>query len=547
MSGIQEHSSGFLSGDPLKPHDGPELVIGVVAPVGAKLTLVCDVLEAELTKFGYVSKIVRLSKLLPQLKPYERLATEKHPSEYERVSSYMKAGTALRSLTERGDIMALLSVSKIRELREEQNENNSSILAEDRPRSPLHRTAYILRSLKHPDEIATLRSVYGRAFLLVSAYAPRESRIDSLAEVIARSANKSDTTAYRKQAEELIWIDEQEQGTKLGQNVGDAFPLADLFIDTRSRERIEESVTRYFELVFGHPFHTPTRDEYAMFHAKAAALRSADLSRQVGAAISTKDGDIIAVGCNEVPRAFGGLYWPGDPGEDRDFRRGYDSSAKSKMDILSEILEKFANGGWLSEEKKKQDVSLLVKELLHGSQEGGDGILRDTQIARLLEFGRPVHAEMAALMDAARRGVEVKGCTLYTTTFPCHICARHIIASGISRVVYIEPYPKSATKELYGDSVAIDTPYAVPDRVRFESFVGIAPIRYMTLFEIHGKRKDSAGKAAEWNKAKANPRVKRFVLSYLLIEDDIVGDVLPELLKKKGINLVQATSGGAPI
>jgi cytidine deaminase len=432
----------------------------------------------------------------------------------------MKAGTELRTRTKRGDIMALLSVSKLRKLRDDQNKNNSNIGLADRSRNPLHRTAYILRSLKHPDEVATLRSVYGRAFLLVSAYAPRESRIDTLAEVIARSANRSDTTASRNQAEELIWIDEQEQGTKLGQNVSDAFPLADLFIDSRSREKIEESVARYLELVFGHPFHTPTRDEYAMFHAKAAALRSADLSRQVGAAISSKDGDIVAVGCNEVPRAFGGLYWPDDRGEERDFRRGYDSSAKSKTDILAEILERFVGGGWLSDAKQKQDVQSLVKELLHGPQGGGGGILRDTQIARLLEFGRPVHAEMAALMDAARRGVTVKGCTLYTTTFPCHICARHIIASGIERVVYIEPYPKSATKDLYGDSVAIDAPYAVTDRVRFESFVGIAPVRYMTLFEIYGKRKDSAGKAVEWIKAKANPRIKRFVLSYLLIEDE---------------------------
>jgi cytidine deaminase len=437
--------------------------------------------------------------------------------------------------------MALLAVSKIRELREQKNKGNSNIPEKDRSKNPLHRTAYILRSLKHPDEIATLRSVYGRAFILVSAYAPRESRIDTLAEVITRTANQSDTSEFRKQAEELIWIDEQEQGTSLGQNVSDAFPLADLFVDTQSRERIEESVSRYLELVFGYPFHTATRDEYAMFHAKAAALRSADLSRQVGAAISTKDGDIIAVGCNEVPRAFGGLYWAGDPGDDRDFRRGYDSSVKSKTDILAEILEKFVKGGWLSSKKKKRDIPSLVKELMYGPQGNGDGILRDAQIARLLEFGRPVHAEMAALMDAARRGVGVKGCTLYTTTFPCHMCARHIIVSGIDRVVYIEPYPKSATKDLYSDSVAIDAPYTVADRIKFEAFVGIAPIRYMTLFEISGKRKDGSGKAIEWSKVGANPRIKRFVLSYLLIENEIVGDVLPKLLEEKGVKWISVT------
>lgn len=57
-----------------------------------------------------------------------------------------------------------------------------------------------------------------------------------------------------------------------------------------------------------------------------------------------------------------------------------------------------------------------------------------------------MHAEMFAITDAARRGLSVRDATLYCTTFPCHMCARHIIASGIRKVVYIEPYPKSMAK-----------------------------------------------------------------------------------------------------
>jgi hypothetical protein len=60
----------------------------------------------------------------------------------------------------------------------------------------------------------------------------------------------------------------------------------------------------------------------------------------------------------------------------------------------------------------------------------------------------------------------------------------------------------------------------------------------MTLFEMQGKRKDPSGRTIEWSRTKANPRIKRFVLSYLLIEDEMVGDVLPELLSKKGISWV---------
>ncbi len=521
------------STDLLKPKDGPELVIGIVAPVGAKAALVCDVLESELKKFGYTSQEIRVSSLLHQLKKYKHLAKSRYPSEYERIREHMTAGTQLRTDVGRGDVLSLLAISKIRQLREWTNEK-LEVEENLRSRKPLHRTAFILRSLKHPEEISTLRDVYGKAFFMISAYMPRSNRVDALAEVIAKSVHDFDTRAYREKSEELIWIDEQEEGSKLGQNVSDAFPLADLFVDTRSREQVEKSVSRFFELVFGYPFHTPTRDEFAMFHARSAALRSADLSRQVGASIANDDGDIIAVGCNDVPKASGGLYWAGDPGDDRDFVRGYDSSAKFKADIVAEVIDRFGKNEWLSDAKKSLPVPELVKDLLHGD---GKKVLQDTQILNLLEYGRPVHAEMAALMDAARRGVEAKNCTLYTTTFPCHLCARHIIAAGIKRVVYIEPYPKSMAHELYSDSVVIDPPHIVKDRVHFEPFVGIAPVRYMSLFESPGKRKDNEGKSLAWEKNRANPRIKRFVLSYLLIEDEVVGEIVPQLLAVKSLEL----------
>ncbi len=521
--------------DPLAPKEGPELVIGLVAPVGAKIGLVCEVLKEELRKFEYRSQEIRVSRLLHQLKQYHLLSTRDFPSEYERIYEHMKAGTELRVKTERGDVLSLLSISNIRLLREQVNRENPAVKKEFLSTSPLERTAFILRSLKHKDEISTLRDIYGRAFVVISAYLPRADRVEALANVIAKSVSSSDPHAFRDQAEKLIAIDEAE-GNKLGQNVSDAFPLADLFVDTRSREHVEKSVSRFLDLYFGHPFHTPTKDEFAMFHARSAALRSADLSRQVGAAIANKDGDIVAVGCNDVPKASGGQYWANDENDDRDFKRGYDSSARSKTEIVGEMLDRLARGKWLAATKRKRTTEDLVKELLYGE---GKSILQDAQILDLLEYGRPVHAEMAALMDAARRGVAVQGATLYSTTFPCHLCARHIIAAGIARVVYIEPYPKSKAGELYRDSIVIDPQYPIHGRVQFEPFVGIAPVRYMALFEMPGKRKDEEGKVLSWNKTIANPRIKRFVLSYLLIEENVVGELVPRLLSEKGLEVVQ--------
>lgn len=88
------------------------------------------------------------------------------------------------------------------------------------------------------------------------------------------------------------------------------------------------------DLIFGCPFTTPTKDEYAMFQAFTAALRSADLSRQVGAVILSENGEVIAVGANDVPCYGGGLYWTGE-NDHRDYDWGIDSNAKRRDQILT--------------------------------------------------------------------------------------------------------------------------------------------------------------------------------------------------------------------
>src|SRR5579864_377027 len=93
---------------------------------------------------------------------------------------------------------------------------------------------------------------------------------------------------------------------------------------------------------------------------------------------------------------------------------------------------------------------------------------------------------MAALIDAARRGVAVDGHSMYVTTFPCHNCAKHIISAGIRRVVYLEPYPKSRAINLYGEEIVAEssTGDEVENKVVFFAFTGIAPNQYRRLFAM---------------------------------------------------------------
>src|ERR1035441_9924393 len=78
----------------------------------------------------------------------------------------------------------------------------------------------------------------------------------------------------------------------------------------------------------------------------------------------------------------------------------------------------------------------------------GNRLLKNSGLFDMTEYGRAVHAEMDALLTCARSGISPRNGTLYTTTFPCHNCTRHLVAAGIRRVVYIEPYPKSKATKL---------------------------------------------------------------------------------------------------
>lgn len=78
------------------------------------------------------------------------------------------------------------------------------------------------------------------------------------------------------------------------------------------------------------------------------------------------------------------------------------------------------------------------------------------EILELIGFYRSVHGETAAIINAARLGISIKGAMLYVTAFPCHECARHILAAGIEGVFYIEPYPKSLAGVHYPESIVID-------------------------------------------------------------------------------------------
>lgn len=180
--------------------------------------------------------------------------------------------------------------------------------------------------------------------------------------------------------------------------------------------------------------------------------------------------------------------------------------------------------GDANERQRDRIVADVLERLQPDGMEGAAwrefaaGRLAGSTLIDITEYARAVHAEMEALISCGRTGVSTRDATLYSTTFPCHNCAKHIIAAGITRVVYVEPYPKSQATQLFDDSIVLGPPVA--GRVAFEAFTGIGPRRFFDLFSMGlssgttMKRKQK-GASIPWTHGQAVVRVPLMPNSYL--------------------------------
>ena len=477
-----------------------ELIVGLVGAVGTELSQVVDLLTERIKLAGYEVRRIKVSDEVIPIFNSEKV-TPADP--LDRIDLLMRAGNRARENAKDNSILALGVADAIYQQRpkgKSEKDKGKSI--------PASRTAFIIDSLKRPEEVTALRNIYPSGFILIGVHSEESRRLTHLTKNLGISVEN---------AKDLIERDGEERQVPYGQRLNRTFHLADFFVRiTENRERLRHDIKRMVEIWFGNPFTTPTFDEFAMFMAFSAALRSADLSRQVGAVIA-KDYRILSTGANDCPMFNGGLYWPerdetfaiSDVAGGRDYTIGYDSNRVEQNRIIEEIVSQCSEKGI--------DPGVVKK------------ILQDSRVADLTEFGRVVHAEMEAILACGRSGVSTVNATLYSTTFPCHNCAKHIVAAGLTRAVYVEPYPKSKAIEFHKDSITTDPEGDRSSKVRFVPFVGIGPRRYFDLFSMNTGasyplvRKDPiTGAASTWSIDRAKLRIKMLPDSYLGLELEAV-------------------------
>lgn len=487
-----------------------ELVFGFVAPIGVERDKVQDALRKALDDCKYQLEKVHVSDWLHKF-DVSGEATSTDEFLY-RKNLLMDAGDEMRRQwsdvngEKRADAAALACIVAIRDKRQKSNERKKVQPEKDVDGDvrgltliPALATAYLLDSLKHPAELELLRSVYGPAFVSIGIYSPLDDREESL----KRKSRSDDINRWLQQ---IIRRDAEgaPDDAKLGQRVSDAFTQTDFIVNAQlSDVKLQRAMTRLVSLIFGDPHLTPSFEEFGMYLARTAQVRSGSLARQIGASLLRDDGSVVSVGTNEVPKPIiGGQYWPEDDekynGRDRVYA-DIDSSDNFRSDMVRDLLDKLAKNHLLVEELSNEKLSSNDRlKSLYGTK---DSLLRGGPISANIDYVRAVHAEAATIIDCARHGVPTKGTQMFTTTFPCHECARHIVAAGIKRVVYLEPYPKSATSTLYTDSISIDPSGKKKSKVIFTTFVGVAPARYIEFFSLGDRKRkdDSTGEVKKFS------------------------------------------------
>ena len=441
-----------------------EIIIGFAGAIGCGIKDVVEKLSEALTSAGYDVREIKISNIIKDLYKKDKISFDTSVTDCdslkgkERYTFLQDCGNKVREVFG-PSILADATISEIATTRRALSESPEE-------KEEYSRRAYLVNQLKNPEEVKTLRLLYGDSFYLIGVLSSTDDRLKNL---LRERINELD-------ARSLVQRD-KEENEKHGQRLQKTLFTADCFIrhTNSDTEGLSAPVERLIKLIHGQAGVTPTLQEIGMFEAYTASLSSACLSRQVGAAIADEEGTIISTGCNDAPASGGGLYTADHTPDLRCYRKGGICYNHQKQDeLLQDIANLIESHGIEPENASK--IAASIKE--------------HTRVSSLTEFSRAIHAEMDAILKIARRdSTSTKNCTLYTTTYPCHNCARHIVAAGMKKVVFIEPYEKSLALDLHDDAITTDEKNSDvaggngKKKLIIVQFEGTSPTRYESFFK----------------------------------------------------------------
>lgn len=267
---------------------------------------------------------------------------------------------------------------------------------------------WVIDSIRNPEEINFFRKQFAD-FFLIGVFADYEVRWGRKKE--RYKGNRS-----------LFEVDDKRdinEDFNYGQRVRDCFRNVDYVISNNDtchsrggevKEKIEREINRFLSLIREPDSSPPTEIECNMAAAYAVGQRSSCLKRRVGAVIVDDYGNIFTSGCNDVPLAE---------------------------------LPCFNIYGQCYRDKEKESFFYDLEKIIpaEGDLEKVKNLFNSRW--KILDKCRALHGEEKAILNLAHsgRGIQTQNAILYTTTYPCNLCANKIVEIKIKKVVYFEPYP----------------------------------------------------------------------------------------------------------
>lgn len=155
----------------------PELIFGIVGPIGVNVDSLCSALEQALRGVNYRVRNIKITELMSVIAPPDGHSECK--TQYE---TKIKTGNFLRR-SHGNSVLAELAAAAIKAARDKINSEPTKQFQGPQS-SPdgqqAAAVAYIIRQLKHPAEIDFLKRIYGQKFVQISATHHQAGLMDGL-------------------------------------------------------------------------------------------------------------------------------------------------------------------------------------------------------------------------------------------------------------------------------------------------------------------------------------------------------------------------------
>lgn len=335
---------------------------------------------------------------------------------------------------------------------------------------------FVIECFRNPFEVEYLRYRYSE-FYLLSIFADEKERQKKGS--FSKGRDKRDAGSGK--------LEEIHK-----QNVSRCVYFSDIAINNDSGiEGFYKKLLYYYALIRQPGCVTPTNYEIFMNLAYSLSLMSGCISRQVGAVIIGKNGYVVGAGWNDVGEGQVGCGYRQvidtknisenvlvtNPESEKSFRtflqKNRDHDSFCYKDEYSTYVLKEKYNKFLKDRAEDIDSLGAKRGLL---LELAESLVLKYIKTKRLEYCRALHAEENALLQTTKiGGMGVMGGAIYTTTFPCELCAKKIYQSGIEEVVYTEPYPESISQEVFlRDGIK---------KIKLTQFEGVKSSSYFWLYK----------------------------------------------------------------